>query len=137
MSEDASDSDSQNTELDVLSSIYGADFTLHQDKTIDMRICCDKEKWWAVTVSIHLPPGYPSGEPPVFEIHTECLSGEELQHIRNTLNDLWKENFGSSILYIWVEKIREILFEKYELAKLFIESSEDERARECKYAVYF
>ncbi|XP_057309546.1 protein IMPACT-B-like [Hydractinia symbiolongicarpus] len=117
-------------EIEALSAIYGKDFTLHDDETFDLRICCDKEKWWAVTISVLLPTTYPNKDPPIFEIHTECLSGEELQSIYSQLDLLWKENMGESILHIWTEKIRDMLFEKYETAKLFIESSAEEKERE-------
>ena len=125
--------DPQKDEVEALCAIYGKDMTLQDGKILDLRICCDERKWWAVTISMLLPPNYPVSDPPVFEIHTECLSSEELQHIYDQLNILWEENRGNSIIYIWVEKIREMLFEKYESAKLFIESSEEEKEREREY----
>ena len=70
------DKESQKDEIEAISSIYGKDFSLLGENTFDLRICCDDIKWWAVTVSILLPEGYPSEEPPLYEIHTECLAGE-------------------------------------------------------------
>lgn len=132
MSVENSNLESQSDEVEALSAIYGKDFTSHDQQTFDLRICCDAEKWWAVTISVLLPVTYPTERPPEFEIHTECLSGGELDAIYRELDVLWKDNEGGSILYIWVEKIREMLFEKYDSAKLFIESTEEEKKRESK-----
>ena len=132
MSHENSNLESQNDEIEALAAIYGKDFTAHDQQTFDLRICCDEEKWWAVTISVLLPLTYPTECPPEFEIHTECLSGDELNAIYEELDLLWKDNEGCSILYIWVEKIREMLFEKYDAAELFIESTEEEKRRESE-----
>ena len=126
------DLDSQDDEIEALKSIYGVDFTQHDDRTIDVRICCDDVKWWAVTISVLLPPYYPSKDPPFVEIHTECLSGDELDNIHKQLQQLWNDNQGLNILYLWIEKIREMLFERYERAKEFIKSPEEDKLRESK-----
>lgn len=70
--------ESQKDEIEALSSIYGKDFSLLGANTFDLRICCDDIKWWAVTVSVLLPEGYPSADSPLYEIHTECLAGKSL-----------------------------------------------------------
>jgi len=130
------DVESQKDEVEALSAIYGEDFFLHEDKaadavvTFDISIFCDEEKWWAVTISVLLPTTYPSTDPPVFEVHTECLSHEELETVYKQLDELWVENCGTNVLYIWVENIREFLFAKYEMAKQFIQSTEEEKERE-------
>ena len=131
------DLESQQDELSVLSSIYGKDFNLNSNNLFDIRIYCDEEEWWAVTISALLPLTYPSKDAPVFEIHTECLSADELNTIHNELELLWNKNLGSPILYIWVEKIRELLVEKYESAKLFIESTIEDKERESKVFFFF
>ena len=135
MSGEITNLESQKDEVEALSAIYENDFTLHDQNTFDLRICCDEEKWWAVTIAVLLPITYPTMDPPVFEVHTECLSTGELDAIYKQLDLLWQENIGSNILYIWVGKIREILFEKYDSAKLFIESTEEEKKRERKYII--
>uniref|UniRef100_A0A7M5V733 RWD domain-containing protein n=2 Tax=Clytia hemisphaerica TaxID=252671 RepID=A0A7M5V733_9CNID len=122
--------ESQKDEIEALTSIYGKDFSLLGENTFDLRICCDDIKWWAVTVSVLLPENYPSEEAPLYEIHTECLAGSELGELQNELDNIWQENIGTNVLYMWTEKIREYLFERYERAKLFIESPEEDKQRE-------
>ncbi|XP_002165018.3 protein IMPACT-B [Hydra vulgaris] len=126
------DIESQQDELSVLSSIYGKDFYLHNSNQFDICVSCEKDEWWAVTISGLLPLTYPSKDPPVFEIHTECLSTVELVAIHKELELLWNKNYGNPVLYSWVEKIREMLQEKYELAKMFIESTNEDKDREKK-----
>jgi len=133
----STDIESQRDEIEALSSIYGKDFSLLDDTTFDLRICCDDIKWWAVTVSVLLPDSYPSKEPPLYEIHTECLAGLELQELQETLQKCWAENKGENVLYLWTEKIRGYLFERYERAKLFIESPEEDKEREREFIVVF
>jgi len=123
--------ESQQDEIEALKAIYGKDFSLFNDKqSFDLRICCDEIKWWAVTISVVLPSTYPKSDPPLFEVFTECFSFEELQNIHKELDKIWDSSKGESVLYVWVEKIRDILFEKYEQAKLFIESTEEEIKRD-------
>ena len=64
-------------------------------------------------------------------------SGNELEEIHSKLEKCWEENVGSNILYLWTEKIRDFLFARFERAKLFIESPEEDKEREREYLVYF
>ena len=59
--------------------------------------------------------------------------GHELGELQSKLDKCWEENEGSNILYMWTEKIRDYLFSRYERAKLFIESPEEDKQRERKY----
>jgi len=122
--------ESQHDEIEALKAIYGKDFSMNDKQSFDLRICCDEIKWWAVTISVVLPSTYPKSDPPLFEVFTECFSFEELQNIHKELDKIWNSSKGESVLYVWVEKIRDILFEKYEQAKLFIESTEEEIKRD-------
>ncbi|KAG7228739.1 hypothetical protein INR49_008517 [Caranx melampygus] len=61
---------------------------------------------------IILPPDYPSAAPPIYQINAAWLRGPERAKLANSLEDLYVENMGESILYLWVEKIREFLVEK-------------------------
>ena len=70
------------------------------------------------------------------QIHTECLSEDELALVYNKLDELWAENMGTNVVYIWVEAIRSFLTERYEMAKQFIESTEEEKERESKYTLF-
>ncbi|XP_071593473.1 protein IMPACT isoform X2 [Heliangelus exortis] len=84
----------QTDEIEALSSIYGDDWcVLDEDEKIyciKISDCLDKPKW-TLCLQVILPPGYPTAEPPIYQL---------------------KQNLGESIIYLWVEKIREVLIEK-------------------------
>uniref|UniRef100_A0A8B9IJZ7 Impact RWD domain protein n=1 Tax=Anser cygnoides TaxID=8845 RepID=A0A8B9IJZ7_ANSCY len=44
------------------------------------------------------------------------LRGEEYTELANSLEEIYIQNLGESILYLWVEKIREVLVEKAQSA---------------------
>ncbi|KAM6350351.1 protein IMPACT isoform 4-T4 [Podargus strigoides] len=81
-------------EIEALSSIYGEDWCVvdEDEKIYCIKIndCLDQPKW-TLCLQVILPPGYPTVEPPIYQL---------------------KQNLGESILYLWVEKIREVLIEK-------------------------
>ncbi|XP_054046540.1 protein IMPACT isoform X6 [Rissa tridactyla] len=81
-------------EIEALSSIYGEDWCVvdEDEKIYCIKIndCLDQPKW-TLCLQVILPPGYPAAEPPIYQL---------------------KQNLGESILYLWVEKIREVLIEK-------------------------
>lgn len=59
-----------------------------------------------------LPPGYPTSEPPVYQLNAPWLRGQDYTELANSLEEIYIQNLGESILYLWVEKIREVLVEK-------------------------
>ncbi|XP_074676699.1 protein IMPACT isoform X2 [Strix aluco] len=84
----------QMDEIEALSSIYGEDWCVvdEDEKIYCIKIndCLDQPKW-TLCLQVILPPGYPTAEPPIYQL---------------------KQNLGESILYLWVEKIRDVLIEK-------------------------
>ena len=120
-------------EIEALAAIYGDDFTLHDDgdeKSFELRFHLDDEMWWSATIYVLLPTSYPSVDPPLLEIYTECLSSAEIEAIEADLQKKWEKEKCENILYKWIERIREMMMDKYELAKAFIESTEEEKERE-------
>lgn len=59
-----------------------------------------------------LPPGYPASEPPIYQLNAPWLRGQDYRELANSLEEIYVQNLGESILYLWVEKIREVLIEK-------------------------
>ncbi|XP_076582462.1 protein IMPACT isoform X2 [Chaetodon auriga] len=89
--ENEGDLQAQIEEVEALSSIYGDEWCVIDEAS---RIFCIKisndleEPKLTACLQIILPPDYPSASPPIYQI---------------------KEHVGESILYLWVEKIREFL----------------------------
>ena len=119
MAEEEDDLVAQTEELEALSAIYGDDLLIVDEvsKIIELRIRCDVDSWWSVTLQVLIPPNYPSRVPPVFQVFSECLVDADLFEISDKLHNDWRDNEGQSILYAWVETVREILNQKYETDK--------------------
>ncbi|XP_061539638.1 protein IMPACT isoform X2 [Phycodurus eques] len=106
---------SQMEEVEALSSIYGDEWCAIDEAS---RIFCIKisndteETKLTACLQIILPPDYPSAAPPIYQINAAWLRGSERVRLANSLEDLYVEHAGESILYMWVEKIREFLLEK-------------------------
>ncbi|KAK5869928.1 hypothetical protein PBY51_024605 [Eleginops maclovinus] len=102
-------------EVEALSSIYGDEWCVIDEAS---RIFCIKisndseESKLTACLQIILPPDYPSAAPPIYQINAAWLRGLERTKLANSLEDLYVEHVGDSILYLWVEKIREFLVDK-------------------------
>ncbi|KAK2546253.1 Impact [Columba livia] len=102
-------------EIEALSSIYGDDWCVvdEDEKIYCIKIndCLDQPKW-TVCLQVILPPGYPTAEPPIYQLNAPWLRGQDYMELANSLEEIYVQNLGESILYLWVEKIREVLIEK-------------------------
>ncbi|XP_038031141.1 protein IMPACT [Anas acuta] len=102
-------------EIEALSSIYGEEWCVvdEDEKIYCIKIsdCLDQPKW-TLCLQVILPPGYPTSEPPIYQLNAPWLRGEEYTELANSLEEIYIQNLGESILYLWVEKIREVLVEK-------------------------
>ncbi|XP_059336853.1 protein IMPACT isoform X1 [Ammospiza nelsoni] len=102
-------------EIEALSSIYGDDWCVvdEDEKIYCIKIsdCLDQPKW-TLCLQVILPPGYPTAEPPIYQLNAPWLRGQDYTELANSLEEIYLQNLGESILYLWVEKIREVLVEK-------------------------
>ncbi|XP_068175624.1 protein IMPACT isoform X2 [Antennarius striatus] len=109
------DLQAQIEEVEALSSIYGDEWCVLDEasRIFCIKISSDvKESKLTACLQIILPPDYPSASPPIYQINAAWLQGPERAKLANSLEDLYVEHVGESILYLWVEKIREFLLEK-------------------------
>uniref|UniRef100_A0A3Q4AV63 RWD domain-containing protein n=1 Tax=Mola mola TaxID=94237 RepID=A0A3Q4AV63_MOLML len=106
-------------EVEALSSIYGDEWCVIDEAS---RIFCIKissdseEPKLTACLQIILPPDYPSTSPPIYQINAAWLRGPERAKLANSLEDLYVEHAGESILYLWVEEVREFLVEKSQMS---------------------
>ncbi|XP_008405639.1 protein IMPACT isoform X1 [Poecilia reticulata] len=113
--ENEEDLQAQIEEVEALSSIYGDEWCVIDEAS---RIFCIKissdaeEQKLTACLQIILPPDYPSAAPPIYQINAAWLRGSERAKLANSLEDIYVEHAGESILYLWVERIREFLVEK-------------------------
>uniref|UniRef100_A0A8C4RV54 Impact RWD domain protein n=1 Tax=Erpetoichthys calabaricus TaxID=27687 RepID=A0A8C4RV54_ERPCA len=102
-------------EIEALSSIYGDEWCAIDEAA---RVFCikvsddiDKPKW-TLCLQVILPPDYPGASPPIYQLNAPWLRGAECMELSNSLEEIYAQNLGESILYMWVERIREFLVEK-------------------------
>uniref|UniRef100_A0A3Q2Q463 Impact RWD domain protein n=1 Tax=Fundulus heteroclitus TaxID=8078 RepID=A0A3Q2Q463_FUNHE len=79
---------------------------------------------------IILPPDYPSAAPPIYQINAAWLRGSERAKLANSLEDIYVEHAGESILYLWVERIRDFLVEKSHCSEAVVQQEEVNRTAE-------
>ncbi|XP_062985898.1 protein IMPACT isoform X2 [Elgaria multicarinata webbii] len=105
-------------EIEALSAIYGDEWcAVDEDEKIfciRIRDCLKKPKW-TLCLQVILPPEYPTAAPPIYQLNAPWLLGEEYEELANNLEEIYIQNLGESILYLWVEKIREVLVEKSQI----------------------
>ncbi|XP_056894797.1 protein IMPACT isoform X3 [Takifugu flavidus] len=114
------DLQAQIEEIEALSSIYGEEWCVIDEaaRIFCIRICNGLEKpKLTACLQIILPHEYPSTSPPIYQINAAWLRGSERAKLANSLEDLYVENMGESILYLWVEKVREFLVERSQSAE--------------------
>ncbi|XP_037530972.1 protein IMPACT [Nematolebias whitei] len=109
------DLQAQIEEVEALSSIYGDEWCVIDEAS---RIFCIKissdteEPKLTACLQVILPADYPSAAPPIYQINAAWLRGSERAKLANSLEDIYVEHMGESILYLWVEQIRDFLVEK-------------------------
>ncbi|CAL8256351.1 unnamed protein product [Merluccius merluccius] len=118
-SDHADDLQSQIEEVEALSSIYGDEWCVIDEAS---RIFCIKisndmgDAKLTACLQVILPADYPSSAPPIYQINASWLRGLERVTLANSLEETYVEHAGESLLYLWVEKIREFLVEKSQSA---------------------
>ncbi|XP_014913424.1 protein IMPACT isoform X1 [Poecilia latipinna] len=113
--ENEEDLQAQIEEVEALSSIYGDEWCVIDEasRIFCIKISSDAEKQkLTACLQIILPPDYPSAAPPIYQINAAWLRGSERAKLANSLEDIYVEHAGESILYLWVERIRDFLVEK-------------------------
>ncbi|XP_041489735.1 protein IMPACT-like [Microtus oregoni] len=110
----------QNEETEAMAAIYGEEWCVIDDsaKIFCIRISdnIDDPKW-TVCLQVNLPSEYPGTAPPVYQLNAPWLKGQERADLSNSLEEIYMQNIGESILYLWVEKIRDVLIQKAQTAE--------------------
>ncbi|RVE52167.1 hypothetical protein evm_003240 [Chilo suppressalis] len=103
---DADNLTKQIEEVEALSSIYGEDWSTEGTATFRIRI---KEGKKEVLLHVTLPPDYPTLSPPKYEMSAPWMDRKAKQKLFADLDAVYGENIGETVIYQWVEAIREYL----------------------------
>lgn len=97
-------------EIEAVSSIYEENWTVVDEAA---RIFCigivDQEPKWTISLQVTLPPEYPTAAPPVYQLNAPWLRGHERAALSNDLEEIYLQNSGECLLFLWVQKIQEFL----------------------------
>lgn len=99
----------QQEEIEALSSIYEDCFVLDSETSFTILI---KENCGEVLMTVSLPPDYPSGAPPTYQKSAPFLRGREKEVLCDLLDDIYVDNLGECVVFLWVEQIRTYLQER-------------------------
>ncbi|XP_013186771.1 protein IMPACT [Amyelois transitella] len=98
----------QAEEIEALSSIYGDDWTTESDITRSFCIKVKENKKEAL-LYVTMPPDYPGQSPPKYELSAPWMDRKSKGNLLKALDEVYLENVGETVIYQWVEKIREVL----------------------------
>uniref|UniRef100_A0A8D0FUU3 Impact RWD domain protein n=1 Tax=Strix occidentalis caurina TaxID=311401 RepID=A0A8D0FUU3_STROC len=105
----------QMDEIEALSSIYGEDWCVvdEDEKIYCIKIndCLDQPKWTLCLQMLESAYGH-NFHCISFHSSAPWLRGQDYMELANSLEEIYVQNLGESILYLWVEKIRDVLIEK-------------------------
>ncbi|XP_067555595.1 protein IMPACT isoform X6 [Pseudorca crassidens] len=110
----------QNEEIEAMAAIYGEEWCVIDDcaKIFCIRISDDiDDPKWTLCLQVMLPNEYPGTAPPIYQLNAPWLQGQERADLSNSLEEIYIQNIGESILYLWVEKIRDVLIQKSQMTE--------------------
>lgn len=118
--EEAGNNQRQNEEIEAMAAIYGEEWCVIDEsaKVFCIRITDDMDDpKWTLCLQVMLPSEYPGTAPPVYQLNAPWLKGQERAEIAKSLEEIYMRNIGESILYQWVEKIRDFLIQKSQITE--------------------
>lgn len=107
----------QADEVEALSSIFNDQFKIEDEINHKYSIIIKdnhENSQFTITLQVTFPPEYPSDSPPIYQINASWLRGEERQRLQTCLDEIYCDNLGESLIFLWTEKIREFLTDRFE-----------------------
>ncbi|XP_059163559.1 protein IMPACT-like [Physella acuta] len=108
----------QADEIEALTAIYGNEWCVLDEASrqycVQISDRTDSPRW-VLNLQVHLPENYPLESPPEYQINAFWLRGAERKNLENRLSQIYCENIGESVIFLWVEGVREFLQEKSDL----------------------
>lgn len=95
-------------EVEALCSIYADEFKTESENARKYSIKIT-EKNIELILYVTLPPEYPSESPPTYVISAPSIDRKQKEYLHILLDNVYLENVGETVLFQWIEKIREML----------------------------
>lgn len=110
-------------EMEAMEAIYGEDFTLDSEDSCTIKVSPPGSS--DATLSLSLPSTYPSLSPPSYSYYAPFLSSQEKETLRGSLEEIYLENLGQSVVFLWVECVRDFLNSRQEELRQYEEEEEE------------
>lgn len=111
-------------EMEAMEAIYGEDFTLDSEDSCTIKVSPPGSS--VATLSLHLASTYPSLSPPSYSYFAPFLSSQEKETLRGSLEEIYLENLGQPVVFLWVECVRDFLNSRQEEIRQYEEDKEEE-----------
>ncbi|XP_076338232.1 protein IMPACT-like isoform X2 [Tachypleus tridentatus] len=119
-------------EIEALKGIYGEELKvedlLGNSYSIEIR---HKHTEHSVVLKVTLPPEYPLHSPPVYQLSAPWMKGCQKVELSTALEDIYLHS-GESILFMWIEKIRDYL-DIWDACDNNIQDTSESVAENCVY----
>ncbi|KAM3962180.1 protein IMPACT-B [Aphomia sociella] len=121
----------QAEEIEALSSIYGKDCSIESRTSFNIRI--EEYKKEAI-LYVTMLPGYPTLAPPKYELSAPWMDRKAKEKLHLSLDEVYLENIGETVVFQWVEKIRETIvnIKTLESKKINVKSVKQKKFKEQK-----
>jgi len=97
----------QQEEIEALNSIYEEFIVLDSERSLTITVDCATGQ--NAQLSVSLPQDYPSSAPPTYSLFAPFLTTVEKQKISLDFDQQYLDNLGESVIFLWVECLREFL----------------------------
>ncbi|XP_061404653.1 protein IMPACT isoform X2 [Lethenteron reissneri] len=103
----------QADEVEAMSSIYGDEWCTLDEAARSFCISVgngqDPPRRLSVSLQMTLPADYPGQAPPSYQLNGPWLTREDKRTLSARLEEIYSQNLGESVLFLWVECIREFV----------------------------
>merc|ERR1719158_107643 len=118
------DTQRRQEEMEAMEAIYGEDFTLDSEDSCTIQVSAPGSS--LASLSLSLPSTYPSLSPPSYSYFAPFLSSQEKETLRGSLEEIYLENLGQPVVFLWVECVRDFLSSRQEEIRQYEEDKEEE-----------
>ncbi|KAJ9592784.1 hypothetical protein L9F63_015562, partial [Diploptera punctata] len=93
-------------EIEALCSIYGNEWKTEDEANRSYSIKIED-----AVLYVKMPSDYPSASPPEYQLSAPYLGTSEKQRISSHMDQVYLENIGETVIFQWIENVRELLQE--------------------------
>ncbi|KFM61569.1 Protein IMPACT-A, partial [Stegodyphus mimosarum] len=99
----------QADEIQALSAIFSDEWLVEDDEQRVYSIKISNSSGNTVYFQVTLPENYPLDSPPIYQISAPWMKKNEKDLLYSELGEIYCCHAGESIIYLWIEKIREFI----------------------------